>query len=230
MKTIHRIRYFQFSLILSVAQLLFAVALWVDEPFQLVRDETKALNATMAEQHMPPLSQPPRLGGQSILFRPSLAGRILYVVNLPPRRLAEVLSRPIHSGPVWGFTWPLGDDPWYPKSGTVVYQVGSEEIIFFLGVILLWFYVGNKIDRFMSNRKPMIATKHQLWRFIELGALLAIGASLLINCVAIIAHEQCCPQERKIAILGLVWPLALFLYCAANMKSVFRMKKTLPAS
>jgi hypothetical protein len=90
-------------------------------------------------------------------------------------------------------------------------------------VILLWFYVGNKIDSFMSNRKSMIATKHRVWMFVELGALLAIAASLLINCVVLIAHEQCCPQERKIAIFGLVWPLVFFLYCAANVKSVFRV-------
>jgi hypothetical protein len=225
MKTIHRTRYFRFALILPIAQLLIALVLWVGEPFQLVRDETKALNAAMAERHMPPLSQPPRLGSQSIFFRPSLAGRVLYVVNLPARHVADILSRPIHNGPVWGFTWPLGDDPWYPKPGTIVYQVGSREIIFFLGVILLWFYVGNKIDRFMANRNSTIATKHRVWIVIELGALLAVAASLLINCVAIIAHEQCCPQERKIAIFGLVWPLVFFLYCAANMKDAFRMKK-----
>jgi hypothetical protein len=94
-------------------------------------------------------------------------------------------------------------------------------------VILLWFYVGNKIDRFITNQNSIIAERHRLWIVVELGALLAVAASLLVNCMAIISHEQCCPKERKIAIFGLVWPLVFFLYCAANMKNVFRMKEDL---
>jgi hypothetical protein len=217
-KTSH-VRFFRFALILPVAQLFLALALWVYEPFQLMKEETKALNASLAAKNLPP-----RLGIQNELFRPSLAGRVLYVMNLPARRVSDFIAVHIHRSTIWGVTWPPGDDPWYPKPGTTIYFIGLSEAIFFLGVILLWLYVGNKIDRFITKQPPTIATK-KAGVLIEIAAVLGMAVWLLVDCLKIIAHEECCPRERQIALFGLVWPMALFIYGAIILRSGLRLHR-----
>src|SRR6266704_4192980 len=127
MNKINHVQFFRFAVVLPVAQLFLALAFWAYEPFQLVKEETKALDAVQAERHLPPIAWPPRLGSQSELFRPPLVGKIRYVVNLPARYVSALLSNHINKSPMWGMTWPLGDDPSYPKPGTTVYQIGLEE-------------------------------------------------------------------------------------------------------
>jgi hypothetical protein len=221
----NQVRFFRFAWMLPLAQLLIALALWAYEPFQLVNEETKALNASLTKNNLPPLTEPPRLGSQSALFRPPLAGRILYVINLPARVLSDFLSTHIHRSPLWGMTWPRGDDPWNPKPGTTVYIFGLRELFFFLGVVLLWLYAAHKIDRFIAKRQSTLATKRRLWMGIELGAVLSIAVWLLVDCLKIIAHEDCCPHERQVALFGLFWPVALFIYGAVILGNGFRLHR-----
>jgi hypothetical protein len=223
------IRLFRWALILPIMQLLIAIALWVYEPFEFHRVIIHEANAFRAMHNMPALKLPSEESHPDVqirsLYYPPLAGRVRQVINLPARLLSDFLRAQVRTSPALGITWPLGDDPWYPRDGTTVYYFGLQEAAFFAGVVLLWLYIGIKIDRFIRNRQFVTRRIFLPSLIFELVIALLLALWLLLDCLRVIKGDQCCPPERQIAFFGLVWPLALLVYVILVLRNLFRVRK-----
>jgi hypothetical protein len=79
-------------------------------------------------------------------------------------------------------------------------------MLFFVLVILLWYWVGSRIDEPSKRGKK------------ELIAVAISAVLLLAECGALIWGERIPPHYRQIGMFGLIWPIFLFLYLWWSVK------------
>ena len=159
---------------LPILQLILAAALWLYIPIQFSR-------AMMARMNL----KPEQIAGHSLdlppeiihLHYPPPVGRVLYAINFP----AYVLSNKVEDVVRWRTT-PMLQFAIRDSGGQIIglYNFGTRELVFVVGLCFLWLWVGARIDR--CARPSSKATKKPVreWlNFLEVAAP-GLGLALLL--------------------------------------------------
>jgi hypothetical protein len=204
-------------LLLSVLQLVIAIACWFYGPIQFQ-------DRLMRARHLPP-GNTARYFQDNVEFldrmSPPPIERFLDVTNLPAYGLANELRDLIYRfrvpGLGWEYSWQLGEPP-----RAIEYIIGIREVAFLAGVILLWYWVGAQIDRFIRERRGTAKPKEKIWRITEMVIVFGMAVPLLVVCLLCIQAPKCLPPNRQIATFGLIWPAAFLTYFSFNLWKEFR--------
>jgi hypothetical protein len=206
----------RWKFLLPLVQLPLAMGLWLYIPVQLKMDLLRAMHL--------PSEHPYRLRTHAApeakeFFSPPACGRVLYVMNFPVdsvtrqviipfgRHIALWKGSPL---PEWEFTLPVTDtEALEPRK--IFYPIHPDEIVFFGGLILLWYWVGSRIDEFLDRRRGVNRPRRKVFRIIELTVILSLVALSVFNSYRLIVYEY--PHYRQVGIFGLIWPALLLAYC-----------------
>jgi hypothetical protein len=110
----------------------------------------------------------------------------------------------------WEFTLPISDPEALPPR-RIFYFVHINELMFLGLIILLWCWVGWRIDDYFNNRRSAHPTRRRRFRVLELAVILAL---LLFSAGFAFWHmsQAESPQSLRVGIVGLIWPAALLIY------------------
>lgn len=131
----------RWRLAIPLIQLGLGIGLWFFIPVQFHR-------RMLAFMHL----SPQQMAGRSLALTPEAfaryypppAGRFLYAMNYP----AYVASNGVEDAIRWRET------PIYRFSvGSYTYIIGASQTAFFLGICLLWFWVGSRVDQWRPSRR-----------------------------------------------------------------------------
>ena len=171
-------------------------------------------NRLMEARHLPPGStveafqDSPKF--RNALFPPPIE-RLLYIVNLPAYVFSNGLADWAYSRSIphlqWLYSWRVGAPP-----KVILYRLTIKEVGFLAGVILLWYWFGNKVDTFGRERHGMRRAIRPIWWWTEAMIALGIAITLLAVCFICIHAANCLASDRQIATFGLIWPAALLAY------------------
>ncbi|HEV7520947.1 MAG TPA: hypothetical protein VGP89_07590 [Candidatus Angelobacter sp.] len=171
--------------VLPLLQFLFALGLWLYMPSQLETEVVRAMKLPPGTPGQHSAGLPPEVRA---LFYPPPAGRVLYAVNLPAILLSSQLASHLNgSTPAWEFT-PLAQDA---KSQPARYVVGIREIIFFAGVILIWLWVGSKIDEYILIRRGITIRRSRRLKATEMVVVVGMIAFLFVVCFICLQPANC---------------------------------------
>jgi len=186
--------------------LILAAALWLYIPIQFSR-------AMMARMNL----KPEQIAGHSLdlppeiihLHYPPPVGRVLYAINFP----AYVLSNKVEDVVRWRTT-PMLQFAIRDSGGQIIglYNFGTRELVFVVGLCFLWLWVGARIDRFARPSSKATKKPVREWlNFLEVAAPVVIGAVLSWFCIVKLMSPNCAPPGRTIISFGLLWPIAFFV-------------------
>lgn len=203
---------FGWKLLLPMFQSLLAIGLWLYAPVQY-RKELLDLTHRPADH---PFRF--RFEGARRVFPPTCE-QFLYVINFPAfsvsRGIVDPIIRRIEYSrqamllPEWTFSIPVSDPEALPPR-RILYFVHGEDLIFLGLIILLWNWVGWRIDELAAWRTG-VSTRSRLWSLVE---LTTVAATLLL-CLAFACRviiEADSPHLRRIGMFGLIWPAVLLVY------------------
>lgn len=206
----------RWKLILPLLQFIFALMLWLYLPFQFESQITRAMKPSQTSSRQSSSGLAPEVRA---LFYPPPAGRVLYAINLPASLLSDQIeSRANGSPPAWEFRFPANDG----KTLGLMYVVGIREILFFIGIILLWSWVGSKVDEYILARRGITIQRLRGLKIIEMVITAGLAAFLLVACFICIQPAKCFPPERQIMSFGLIWPVLLLAYFIFSLRQEFR--------
>jgi hypothetical protein len=217
---------FAWKFLLPILQSALAIALWLYIPVQYRKE-------ALEWAHMP--SDHPfrfRFVGGAMLFPPTCE-QLLYVMSFPAYAVSDGIVYPLlyrieysrQAGfPEWEFTLPVNDPEVRPPR-QIFYTVHVNELIFLGLIVVLWCWVGWRIDAYVRKRKGTYAPRRRAIRVVE---LVAVAATLLFSvgfACRHMAHAQS-PQARRVGILGLIWPAVLLAYIWLAARPELRQSRT----
>jgi hypothetical protein len=218
---------------LPLIQVMVGLSLWLYMPVQF-RKEILEL------QHRP-TEHPFRYEISSLApeeknyLYPPLSGRALYVVNLPADFVRRRIIDPIiahradlmqNGGPTWDFALPI-EDPKALEPKKILYSIKEGDIAFFLGVILVWYWAGSRIDEYSRAGGGIHRHRRKASRITELVLVGMTCLLLLADCITLIEYspilyDKVLPSNRLIGECGLIWPVALLIYLWLGIKRELR--------
>jgi hypothetical protein len=156
---------------------------------------------------------------------PPFCGRVLYVLNLPSDMLTRRIVTPMlyHTSmwkqegrPTWEFTLPVAD-PEAVEPRRIIYAVQEGDVVFFTGVVLLWYWVGSRLDEYLHKRRGMNQSIGRTGRTVELVLVAAFAAGLAADCIYRISVWKTWfpgvpPSARLMGEYGFIWVLGLAVY------------------
>ncbi|HKI11093.1 MAG TPA: hypothetical protein VKA02_03185 [Candidatus Acidoferrum sp.] len=96
--------------------------------------------------------------------------------------------------------------------GEILHDVGIQETTFILVSLLVWYWVGSKIDRFTQHREATTSTKRKRFHIAEMPIALGFSVLLFRECFHFLLAPDCSPPERQIMTFGLIWPVLFLAY------------------
>ena len=156
---------------LPTIQLILMIILSLYIPFQFEQKMVSLLNPQRVQHGYPPLI-PFRaqlgLTGEVVGYNyPPPAGRALYAVNFPAYVISGALSQLLWSKglrtPQWTYTWRGAE-----------YSIGTENILFAIIALMLWYWIGKTIDDFI--KMPHLTYRRRNVRTAEAILAFALGA------------------------------------------------------
>lgn len=177
----HRVRW---RIILPIFQLLLAVVLFVYSFAQyraVIRAVGGGVGLEFHERHWPPTSE-----------------RLSRAINFPvtavmvPLNFVNALNR-------WQYE--------YQNKQQEYWVLTAYDGIYFVGVSLLWYWIGKRIDEFSWKSRP-----------IETGVAFLLGASCLALTSYCLFSSHCPPPFKQIVTCGLIWAVALLGYACLQVQ------------
>lgn len=193
MNALKRIRWI---VVLPLLQIVLAAALYVYEPYQY-RKGVRATGGSTVEYFVQNYPAPAQRISNAINFPVLLFSTGVVLPDaLTPR------DRPL-------FKWEVdGGGAWFTPG----------DVLFFLGVGILWLWVGAKIDTRLRH------SLSRLPRILRIaGAALGSVFACIVGYAAVMAFRSARPF-RQIAPFGLAWCLILLVYFGWRLKTEFATK------
>ena len=188
-------------------QIVIAIALWLYMPLEFRREMMNRMNLPPSSLGQS-LNLPPEILSR---YYPPVAGRTLYVINLPATVLSNAVGSHIYGPtPAWEFKWPRN------SAHGIVYVFGVREVLFLIGIVLLWLWSGHAIDNLIRKRKTAVYYHSAISRIVERVVVFGTAAFLLVASVVCILDNKCPEPEQQIAAFGLIWPILLFIFLIAS--------------
>lgn len=167
--------------LLPIVQLALAVACHVYDPhlYRVIAErDGGGRNLEYFDQHFP-----------------ALAGRVSQGLSFP----ALVLKYPIRN--VEGVIFEHNSDYTFVR-------ISTEDVGFFLGIVLFWFWVGMRLEEGLGRSRKRVWPYRA--RVVGLGC--GVLFSLLTGAYAVQMIGSKWRPERQIGMFGIVWAVALCLY------------------
>ena len=222
---------FRWKFLLPVFQSALAIALWLYTPVQYRKEVLRLTHR--------PSDHPFRFHVYGPQEFPPPCEQALYVINFPAFALSRSLvdpflyhieySRQAALGE-WDFTLPVSDPEALPPR-RIHYGVVVEDLSFLGLIVLLWFWVGCKIDAHLRGRGGPHKPRRRVFCVLELvlvSAIVVHSAAFACWCAANVGPPPsqlgvawrmawygamaASPQSQHVGILGLIWPAALLAY------------------
>ena len=201
----------QWKVLLPIVQSVLAIALWLCTPVQY-RRELLQLAHKPADHPYRVRLEPPKL------FPPTCE-QVLDVLSFPAFAASLAIVDPLlyrieysrQAGlPGFVFTLPVGDPEALPPR-TIRYSVHVQDLGFLGLVVLLWCWVGWRVDEFIRKRKGAYTRRPRALRVLEL-VFLAASVPSLVGFACWYISVAASPHAQRIGILGLIWPAVLLVY------------------
>jgi hypothetical protein len=129
---------------------------------------------------------------------------------------AYILSNDVEDLVSWrsmpGFQFTIMDSA---RQLPVLYNFGLRDVVFFLGVGVLWFWVGTKADMLAKVSLDAIP---RWWRVGEMVVVLALGIWFVHACGPCLPAKSCAPPVHTIMMFGLFWPILFFAAFCLSLK------------
>ena len=222
---------FRWKFLLPVIQSALAIALWLYIPVQYRKEVLRLIHK--------PADHPFRFHVYGPKQFPPSCEQALDVINFPAFAISRSLVNPFlyhiaysrQAGlQEWEFTVPIGDPEALPPRW-IRYFVHVEDLSFLGLIVLLWFWVGCKIDVYLRGRAGPHKPRRRVFCVLELVVLSAILVhSAAFACwsaakvgpppsqlgvvwgMAWYGAMAYSPQSQHVGICGLIWPVALMAY------------------
>jgi hypothetical protein len=208
------VRRLKWKLILPILQVIAAVCLWLYMPLQFDLQMHRRMHSAPGSG----LGLSPEIIG---LYRPSPVGRVLYGLNFPAYELSNRASMISHVAWIPDMRFRLGGQ----SALSVGYSFGIRELMFFIGVCTLWFWVGSILDELRNEAAAVIRPPHLFWRVAEIVILVSLAIFLLRRSIECLTAINCYPPERTIVTVGLVWPAIFLTYALLTLKCSLQLRK-----
>lgn len=208
------IRLRRWTFILPALSLSFALYAWLYTPFNMSSTIEIALKRPIGSN----VSLAPETHN---LFFPPPVARVSYILNFPAYVVASKAYSAARHVEYHFLGWKTepsrvflledrGRDRWYQ------YSIDVHSVAFFVFVLLLWAWVGSKVDSSLrmrtENGQQLAMTPLRGIRILEMTVILGLSALLIWESVRVITPANCTQPDRQIYSLGLLWPFGMLVY------------------